>query len=1260
MSKICSRCLRLCWVFIALLPVLILAGIGGYSFTKARQSIREEVQQTLATIAEQKSQQIELWLSNISQDTVVFSKGSFLADKLGKWLLNGQKDEALKKSLLTGLGQIRVNRYFDTLAVFDMGGQVVLTVGAADVNEHSPLVLDVIQHGQPRFVDLHKNTDGKVELGVMAPFVTQSGQTIGALYLTVNPEDYLYPMLTAWPVHHATAETILVRREGEFIEYVSPLYLLKIPAMVKRMPMHNMELPDTRGLRGYRGIVKNGTDYRGQAVLSYVTPIKGMPWVMVAKMDKNEAYAKIHRLGLFSGAFFTSTLLVCYLILFLVWRNQNLRHRLVMEQELLLLNQQLEQKVKERTDELHSLIHFTRDGFIVIDQAGRIVKVNPSFCRMLGYSEEELLAMHMSDIDEQEKSVEEIAAHIEKVKREGHESFQSRHRRKDGKIIDIDASISYLDIRGGILFSFIRDITDKRLAELQLVEKEMRWHVALDSHEMGVWDWSVDSGKVLFSPRWKSMLGYAEEDIESNIDAWEKLIHPDDKAGVMQSLQDYFVGKNPDYRAEIRLRTKQGGYRWIFTCGKVTDWSPDGKPLRMIGTHTDINEKKLAEAILLEREETFRKLFQDSLDPVILMKEYDFFECNQAALDLTRLTKEEFIGLTPVDISPEFQDDGHRSDEKYTEIINELLRGRSQRFDWHCIRRDGSDFYVDVSLTPIKIGGSPFYYCGWRDITLRKQLIKRLAETTQAAEAGNRAKGAFLANMSHEIRTPLNSILGMAQLLQMQGLEVKVKRKIQTIAQAAHHLLSIVNDILDISKIEAGKLRLEISDFPLREIIEGVVNLLADKADTSNAELTFEIAPDLPDILRGDRMRIRQILFNLVGNALKFTEMGKVTVRVLRMSPGEENFSVRFEVQDTGLGISSQDLPRLFNYFEQADNQSTRSYGGTGLGLAICKRLVEQMGGSIGVDSEWGVGSTFWWMIPLSKGSQATAWQDETLPLAGLEGSIANGQGDVRVLLVEDNETNQEIVSELLQNIGVTVDMASNGLEAITRVEAETYDLILMDIQMPKMDGLEATRIIRQMPNRVDIPILALTANAFSEDVDRYFEAGMNGHLAKPIIVKELYKTMLYWLNGKMPLANETGAMVLQANTPTTPVQADLMAHLTALPGLDTQKGLVSLAGKQASYIRQLRKFAERQPVEMANLQQALVDGDWITAKRIAHTLKGLAGTMGATSLQVSAQRLNDAFVENLGFEEISQLSNVAIAEYSALSDAILSAMSGI
>jgi two-component system sensor histidine kinase/response regulator len=598
--------------------------------------------------------------------------------------------------------------------------------------------------------------------------------------------------------------------------------------------------------------------------------------------------------------------------------------------------------------------------------------------------------------------------------------------------------------------------------------------------------------------------------------------------------------------------------------------------------------------------------------------------------------------------------------------------------DWHFefrIRRaDGEVRWLYAA------GGHLFDSQGesWRvsgivqDITERKHFTETLAQAKNAAEAANRAKSAFLANMSHEIRTPLNSILAKTHLIKTQGAEGKAAGQIQAISQAAQHLLSIVNDILDLSKIEAGKLRLETADFPVAEKLEGIVNLLNDRAVESGVALNVEVDPSLPPVLRGDKLRIRQMLFNLVGNALKFTEQGTVTIRALRMEPGEEHFLVRFEVQDTGKGIAPEDQQRLFHDFEQADNQITRQYGGTGLGLAICKRLAEQMGGSIGVSSELGRGSTFWFTIPLAKGSQDSMRQDQAPPTEELALRLAQGHRDARVLLVEDNVTNQEIAVELLQEVGIAVDLAANGQEGVDMAAARTYDLILMDIQMPKMDGLEATMAIRRLPGRASVPIVALTANAYAEEVARYLAAGMNGHIAKPIVVDHLYETMLTWLDAKRAASpntveltnNEVGvaklALPVKASLDTPNLNSTVLAGLADIPGLDTRLGLNRLAGRPASYIRLLRKFAERQPAEMASLQQALADGDLRTAKRVAHTLKGLAATMGATLLQSSSQRLEESIRENLRVDEINRLSEIVVAEYAALAKSITTAMAGV
>lgn len=1235
---------------IALFPIL-LGGIDGYAFWKARQSIKEEVQQSLATIAEQKIRQIEFWLSGLSQDAMLFSEQTSLSEIVEKWINDGKRDEALEKAIRVRLEQILENRHYSNLSVFDAQGQAIFQIGESDMAAHSQLARDVIRLGKPQFVDLHHNGDGQIALGMVSPFITLTGHAIATLFFEVKADDYLYPLLQSWPVPHATAETILARRKGENIEYVSPLYLLGIPAMTLQESLHIPQRPVTAALHGFRGIYQNGVDYRLQPVLSYVAPVQGTPWIMVAKMDKTEAYARIHRLGWYSGAAFAITLFASYWIVWLVWRNHRLQNRLAVKQELYALNQQLEQRVRERTQELQSVLDTARDGFVVLLFDGHVVKVNPAFSQMLGYSEEELQTMSVTDFDVQEDSAL-TTAHFGRIRNKGGDSFQTQLRRKDGKVIDVDVSATYLDQQGGILFSFIRDITDRKRAE----RENLRLAAIIDASIDLIAITDAKGSITYFNPAGRKLLGIGPTEMLENTGIHD--YQPDWSYQIVSQIGLPCAIRRGIWMGDTAFLTQEGlevPVSQMVIAKKKTDGSGEVEFFATIARN--ISERKKAEAVLKEREETFRRIFQDSLDPALLMKGIRFVECNQAALDLLRLAKEELMGLSPADISPEYQDNGRRSADMVNEIKDTVDVGDGLHFDWHCLRKDGSDFYVEVSLTPIKINGSPFFYCSWRDISERRHIVETLAVAKQAAEAANRAKSAFLANMSHEIRTPLNSILGKAQLIQSEGLDERAKNQIKSIYTAAQHLLAIVNDILDISKIEAGKLKLEMSDLPLQEKIEGVLNMFAEKVDGSGIALGFAIDPSLPPVIRGDELRIRQMLFNLVGNAVKFTENGTVTVRVLRMSPGDENFQVRFEVHDTGVGVSPENQQRLFNHFEQADNQSTRKYGGTGLGLAICKRLAEQMGGSIGVTSAIGSGSTFWFTIPLSKGLQTSIQQDNNRSTEEFARRLAQHHSDARVLLVEDNVINQEIAIELLQEVGITVDLAADGVEGVSRATAQAYDLILMDIQMPKMDGLEATRLIRRLPGRSNVPIVAISANAFADDIARYLEAGMNGHIAKPVVLKELYETVLHCLDGSAFPGKDAGSAALPTAAPANSPEAGVMKRLAAIPGLDPQVGINSLAGKTASYIRLLRKFAERQSTEMANLRQAMTEADSVTAKRITHTLKGLAGTMGALSLQASVECLDAAIRDKLEAEEIGPLSETVMAEYAVLAEAILTGL---
>jgi PAS domain S-box-containing protein len=793
----------------------------------------------------------------------------------------------------------------------------------------------------------------------------------------------------------------------------------------------------------------------------------------------------------------------------------------------------------------------------------------------------------------------------------------------------------------------------ERTSELKIANT--RYKNAQNLIHMGNWELNLITADAIWSPEIYDIFNIPYQET-SKFEELIKFIHPDDRERVIQKIE---TSSKAFKRCivEYRIIQPDGSIRHIHSVGEVTESTKDKQPTRMMGVLQDITYSKeieheltqanlkvsLTNKTLASKQRELESIIEN-LPVVLFIKDPDgkYTLVNQRYEEATGVTKDKVIGLTDKEIFPSeiaktlYQTDKKVIDEqKFITIEEQVSHPNGQFHD-----------YLTTKLPLIDSEGNIYGMLGLAtDITELKQLQTQLIQAKDVAEHATQAKSTFLANMSHEIRTPMNAIIGFTHLLLQDSLKPEQTKQLNEINDATKHLLTIINDILDISKIEAGKLTLEQVDFSLDSLFDSIQSLSHKTAKEKG--LSIEIAKnDVPNWLHGDPTRLRQALLNFTSNAIKFTEQGVISLNSHILEQNDNVFLVRFEIQDTGIGIAPEKMSKLFIPFEQADTSTTRQYGGTGLGLVITRRLARLMGGDAGAESEPGNGSTFWFTARLIRGNASQTYSP--FPLV-FDAELA----EQNILLVEDNATNREVFTKLLSKMGLNVDTAENGRIAVEKAKSSHYDLILMDLQMPIMDGLEATQLIRSHTNNRNTPILALTANIFEKARQDCKVVGMNDFINKPVDPQIFYSTLSKWLSTHESLTK------LSPSTRQPQARygqnAKFYQQLLAIEGIDVDKGLYNFDDDIIAYLNLLHQFIRNHHDDTMNLDNCLNNGDFDEARRIAHTLQGTAGTLCLLHLQNHALALEKHLHEfkHQNIETSLQLKDKIAGEFHHLSEAL-------
>jgi len=864
-----------------------------------------------------------------------------------------------------------------------------------------------------------------------------------------------------------------------------------------------------------------------------------------------------------------------------------------------------EEKFRQIFDNVTDIITLSK----MKEDGAHIIEANAFTSQLLGYSHDELLEMRHDDFDIGGK----LQEFREGLQRDGRSAMESVHRTKCGQEIAVEVNAHKFNLLGKeVVMDLARDITARKAGENALRESQAKYQslfmnmtdsfsycqIVRDAAGL-VEDFIITEVNTAYENMFRRCAAEVAGKLYSSIStSFTKFLRDNANRSIVET--GYIVVKNEEYYS-------QRWDRWI----SVAIFETGEGYLGIISS--DITARKLAELAVRRSQARYRSLFMNMhsgfgyckiiLDDAENPVDFEFIEINEAFEKLFGTKRENVIGNRYFELFPEVM----ASSAKRLALYGDVALGRQSRAE--------QEYYfphIDKCLALSVYSPEKYYFVViLTDISERKRAEQELKGAKEAAETAYKAKSEFLANMSHEIRTPINGIMGMVDLTLLTNLETEQKENLDTAKSCAKSLLRIINDILDFSKLEAGKLVIENLNFDLKNLTDELLRTLSPAAIKKGLKLSVIFSPAVPRIVSGDPSRIRQILNNLIDNGVKFTEKGVVALSITELSRTNDEVELMFSVADTGIGISTGDINKLFQTFSQLDGSITRKFGGTGLGLTISKRLVEMMGGKIWVDSKKGKGSTFFFTVKFKIATAAEIPRRQEV-----QSFVASKP--LNILLVEDDILGRQVITRMLQQMSHTVEGAENGVEALALLEVRKYDLVLMDIQMPKMDGVETTKRIRkaELTTKAHLPIIALTAHALSGDRERFLAVGMDEYVAKPFQMSELFH-----------LLEDFSAKIAAHGVDNLAVSADGDLVLRAPKGTELK----------ADELKNFHNIA----ILSQQIELALGSDDMILVEGIAHRIKDLANEIDADELKSAAFKVELAARRSKAQAALEQISQI-------------------